>query len=94
MASPAATFMRERREFESAGTELIVSTMALARQRISAAEYGDAYEQVVSLKTAQLLWESPFGVSMRLDGGQDTPSKYERELGLLKLERIPRMAVL
>lgn len=95
MALDAVKFIRERKEFESAGPELVTSTIADARLRVSADEYGAAYEDALSLMTAHLLWESPFGVSMRLDGGSDhTESRYSLELRHLKLERVPRMAVL
>lgn len=95
MALLTATFIRERPEFGSAGTQLVTSTIADARLRVSAAEYGDAYDDALSLMTAHLLWESPFGCSMRLDGGgADNESRYLKELRHLKLERVPRMGVL
>jgi hypothetical protein len=95
MALTAATFMQERPEFESAGTQLVVATMADAALRVSAAEFGAKYDDALSLMTAHLLWTSPFGCSMRLDGGgDDNTSRYLTELRALTRENVPRMAVL
>jgi len=95
MAVTSASFVRDRPEFATASPQLITSTLAVASLRVSATEYGDAYDAALSLVTAHLLWESPFGASMRLDGGgEDNESRYLKELRLLRLERIPRMAVL
>jgi Protein of unknown function (DUF4054) len=94
MALTATSFISDRPEFASAGVKLVASTMADARLRVSAAEYVGAYDDALSLMTAHLLWDSPFGASMRRDGGQDAASPYWTELAKLKLERIPRIGVL
>ena len=93
MPLTTASFMRERKEFASAGPQLVTSTIAEARLRVSEAEYGDGYDHALSLKTAELLWDSPFGVSMRLDGGKNAENPYRAELKALSRERVPRIAV-
>jgi hypothetical protein len=94
MAFNAATFIRERPEFASAGAQLVTSTSLLAAKRVSAAEYGDAYDNALALMTAHLLWDSPFGASMRRDGGAAAASPYLTELANLRVERVPRILVL
>jgi len=94
MTITAESFFRDRPEFESAGEALVATTIALAALRVSAEQYGDAYDDALSLMTAHLLWDSPFGASMRRDGGDDAQGPYATELGKLRLERVPRMLVL
>ncbi len=95
MTVTATSFMRDRKEFASAGPQLVTSTLAEAATRISAAEWGTAYDTAHSLMTAHLLWSSPFGSSMRLEGGSEaSKSRYLEEFERLRLERIPRIMVL
>jgi hypothetical protein len=94
MALTPAIFIRDRPEFRSAGTQMVASMMVDAAKRVSAAEYGDSYDQALALMTAHLLWDSPFGASMRRDGGADAASPYLTELANLRLERVPRILVL
>jgi hypothetical protein len=94
MTITAETFVRDKPEFESAGEALVTATIALAAPRVSADQYGDAYDDAHTLMTAHLLWDSPFGASMRRDGGTDAESPYVTELKALRLERVPRMMVL
>lgn len=94
MALDAPTFIRQRPEFESAGTSLVRDAIADAALRVSLDEFGTRYDDALSLMAAHLLWDSPFGASMRRDGGQDAASPYLVELRALTRENVPRMAVL
>lgn len=94
MAVTTTSFQLERPEFQPAGAELIAANIALALQRVSADEFGDAYDQAVSLMTAHLLWSSPYGVAMRRDGGEDAESPYLTEFLALRRERIPSILVI
>ena len=74
---------------------LVKSALDQAAPRVDVAVWGNAYDVAHSLMTAHLLWSSPFGASMRLDG--DTAagrSRYLEEFERLRLERVPRMLVL
>lgn len=95
MAITVEAFVRARPEFESAGEALVAETLAQAAVRISSDSWGTGYDNAHSLMTAHLLWTSPFGASMRLDGASDAGrSRYLEEFERLRLERIPRMMVL
>jgi hypothetical protein len=95
MAVTSTTFLRANPEFAAAGAQLVVAKLAEAALRINAADWGTAYDLAHSLMTAHLLWSSPFGSSMRLDGGSDAGrSRYLEEFERLRLERLPRMLVL
>lgn len=95
MAVTAETFMRARQEFVPAGEALVAETLAEAATRLSSESWGNSYDNALSLMTAHLLWSSPFGAGMRLDGGGEaTTSRYLQELERLRVERIPRIMVL
>ncbi len=95
MAITVASFLRDRPEFEAAGEALVKATLDQAALRISAGSWGTGYDSAHGLMTAHLLWTSPFGASMRLDGdGSAGRSRYLEEFERLRLELIPRIMVL
>ena len=95
MALTASAFLMLRPEFAAAGPSMVNATMLDAAKRVSAVEYGSSYDNALALMTAHLLWESPFGASMRLEGGGEaTESRYLKEFRALTRESVPRMGVL
>lgn len=90
-----ATFLRQRPEFETAPHGMVVGALAEAAIRTSAADWGTAYETALAYTAADILWTSPYGVAMRLDGGDTAEvSRYRTKLAAMRLERIPRVMVL
>ena len=88
-------FMMARPEFEGAGHQLVVSAMNEAALELNAAAWGTVYPTALSLLTAHKLWSSPFGSSMRLDGGSENDeSRYSAQLAALRVKTIPRVMVL
>jgi hypothetical protein len=95
MALTVAQFMRDRQEFASAGAQLVKSAMDEATRELDATAWGNVYDTALSLLTAHKLWSSPFGASMRLDGGSESDSsRYSMQLATLQVKRIPRIMVL
>lgn len=95
MTVTAESFVRERPEFESAGEALVKAALDEAALELDATAWGSTYDTAHSLLTAHKLWSSPFGVSMRLDGGNDQDaSRYSAQLATLQVKRIPRIMVL
>jgi hypothetical protein len=95
MAITVAQFVSSRPEFSSAGAQLVAEALTEARSKLDAGTWGNQYDNAVSALAAHLLWTSPFGVSMRLDGGsEESESRYLKELGRLQLARVPRIIVL
>jgi Protein of unknown function (DUF4054) len=94
MTVTAASFKTARPEFVTASDALVTEALATAALRVDASQYGTGYDHALSLKAAHLLWDSPFGVSMRRDGGAAAASPYETELATLRIERVPRILVL
>jgi hypothetical protein len=92
----SAEFLRRFPEFDSAGPSLVVAKLTEASARLS----GDAFvtpslDLAQGYLAAHLLWSSPFGASMRLDGaGEELASPYWGEFERLRLERVPRVIVL
>ncbi len=88
-------FLASFPEFEAAGSSLIAAKLLEAGQLHGLDTYGTSFDVAVGYQAAQLLWDSPYGVSMRLDGeGRDIPSRYLLMLEQLRLARVPRIIVL
>lgn len=92
----SAVFFQRFPEFQGASTQLVVAKLAEASARISSGEFpGTTSDVAVGYLAAHLLWSSPFGASMRLDGaGEEVSSRYWAEFERLRLERVPRVIVL
>jgi hypothetical protein len=91
----ASKFVYERPEFQGAGAHLVTAAMDEAARELSEADWGNVYYTALSLLTAHKLWASPFGSSMRLEGGgEEKGSRYLTQLGELQVKRIPRIMVL
>ena len=92
----AAEFLRRFKEFEAAGPSLVTSALAEASARVDAGAFTTATREIAcAYYAAHLLWSSPFGASMRLDGaGEELTSPYLGEFERLRLERVPRILVL
>lgn len=90
-----AQFLASFPEFESASQSLITAKLLEAGATCGVDAYGSTVSVAVGYYAAHLLWTSPFGVSMRLDGnGEDIPSRYLLELERLRLAVVPRIIVL
>jgi hypothetical protein len=89
-------FLRRYPEFAAAGAALIVAAIAEASGRIAGESFPSTTKSAaVGYYAAHLLWSSPFGVTMRLDGaGEELTSPYLGEFERLRLERVPRIVVL
>lgn len=95
MAVTPSQFMAARPEFGPAGTQLVAQALAAASAQLDQAAWGALYDQAVSLQAAHLLWSSPFGATIRLDGDAAADdSRYSSQLARLRLARIPRIMVL
>lgn len=90
----SATFVRRNPEFDTASDQLVREKLAEAELRLDASAWGSVYEKALEYMTADLLWKSPFGVSMRQDGNDKAVSYYEEKFAELRMERIPRVMVL
>lgn len=62
----AATFIDRYPEFEPAA-DLVDATLAEVAGNLSVADFGDRYDEAHGLLTADALWRSPFGLTLRLD---------------------------
>lgn len=91
----AATFLDRYPEFEPAG-DLVDTVLAEQADNLDAAVFGDSYDEAHGLLTADALWNSPFGVTLRLDSADGTKSDYLRRYKELeKVATIPlKMMVL
>jgi len=90
-----ADFRTNYPEFNSASDSLVTAKLADAALRVNSDAFGTSYDMAHGLMTAHLLWSSPFGASMRRDGGNDDEdSRYRLEFGRLRLEVVPRVVVL
>lgn len=82
-------------EFASVDEQLIEKKLAEAAERISATAFGSSFDTAQGLFAAHLLWSSPFGASMRLEGGgEEQTSRYWREYSQLRVEKVPSVLVL
>lgn len=70
-----ATFKAEYPEFSTQSDPNIQGALNDAASRLAAAEWGDRYDLVVGLLAADSLWNSPFGATMRQDGGDKSDKK-------------------
>lgn len=93
MAITADSFVGLFSEFDRIDPAVITQWLAIAYGRCDAVLYNTRLDEAVGLLTAHLIWNSPSGNSLRLDGDQgDKPrrkSRYwaefcqvRRELGL------------
>lgn len=95
MPLTAVQLMQARPEFASAGVQLVAAMIAEATLELDSGTWGRNYDTAVSLLAAHKLWASPFGSSLRLDGGGDLKSsRYTEQLEALRVARVPRMTVL
>lgn len=92
----SAEFLRRFPEFQSAGVQLVVEKLTEAAARLSAEAFtAPSLDVAQGYLAAHLLWSSPFGASMRLDGaGEELTSPYWAEFERLRMERVPRVMVL
>jgi hypothetical protein len=88
-------FLARFPEFRSATPTLLDSVLDEASRRLNSDVWGERLEVAQGLLAAHLLWSSPFGASMRLDGaGNEMTSRYMSEFARLRGEVIPSMVVL
>jgi len=75
---------------------MVVAVLNEASARIALESFPTPSKDVAcGYYAAHLLWSSPFGASMRLDGaGEELTSPYLGEFERLRLERVPRIVVL
>jgi hypothetical protein len=89
-------FLVRAPEFESAAEELVQGMLDEAAAELTqAGDWGGVLNTAHRLLTADKLWRSPFGATIRLDGGDsDKPSRYAEELKLLHRKTFPAVLVL
>jgi hypothetical protein len=87
-----ATFTASYPEFRTASPELVEAKLQEAARRVSASAFGSRYDDAVALMAADLLWSSPFGATLRLDGSGG-PSEYRRAFVRLREEVCPTFVV-
>ena len=92
----SAEFVRRFPEFASAGASLVMAALTEASARVESGAFTTTTREIAcGYYAAHLLWSSPFGSSMRLDGaGEELASPYLGEFERLRLERVPRILVL
>lgn len=74
-------------EFKQTGDADVQIKLAEAARRISSDAFGDRYDDAHGLMAAHLLWISPFGATMRLDGDAGG-SRYAAEFAELRSETV------
>lgn len=76
-------------EFSSASDGLVTATLADAALRVDDDAFGTSYDMAHGLMAAHLLWASPFGSGMRLDGDTEADSsRYLVEFRRLTREKV------
>jgi len=88
-------FRDARPEFDQiSDDEYVQGKLDEAARQLSEDAWGDHYDDAHSLVAAHLLWNSPLGSTMRLDGGsEDSSGRYLKQFERLRLAVIPRMMV-
>ena len=71
----AADFLERYPEFEPAG-DLVDAVLAEQASSIDRAVFGSSWDTAHGLLTADALWNSPFGVTLRLDSADSAKSDY------------------
>lgn len=88
------TFRDAYPEFASSSPGLVEAKLLEAESQISRTAFGDQYDTAHGYLTAHLLWSSPYGAGMRLEGGgESTESRYLRSFNALRLATVPRIIV-
>jgi hypothetical protein len=76
-----ADFRTQYPEFNSISDSYVQAKLDQATSHISSTAFGAHFDEAHGLSTAQLLWESPFGASMRLDSnGNEVEGQYQKQL--------------
>ncbi len=89
------SFRDARPEFaQITDDEYVQGKLDEAARELSSSAWGTHYDDAHSLLTADLLWSSPLGATMRLDGGGDgKKSRYLEKFERLRFAVIPRITV-
>jgi hypothetical protein len=91
-----ASFRARYPEFSNASDSLVVSCLNEAEMELVAnADWGNRFDTAHGLLTADKLWSSPFGATMRLDdaGKVMASSRYAKQLGELHVKTFPKILV-
>lgn len=87
-------FRLSYKEFSQIEDSVIETKLGEAALRVSECAFGNRYDFAHGLMTAHALWSSPFGATMRLDGGgEQKASPYLRDFARLRVEVIPSIIV-
>jgi hypothetical protein len=81
MAMDLATFRASYKEFDGESDVYVQAKLDLAETRTSVTAWGDHFDDAHGLEAAHLLWESPFGATMRQDGDDkdERKSRYQKQ---------------
>jgi len=91
----AAAFLDRFPEFETTAEAQLTAVLVEAAAAIDTEIFGGRYDDAHGLLTAHLLWTSPFGVSLRMEGDPSPPekSRYFQEFAKIRREVTPRAIV-